>query len=505
MAITGKTLAELRTIALSGMATRATAAGITLDTSADSDAWKEAEALASLVLAYEGTAEDLAAEIDPRTASEATLDRWFAIMRATPGDGVAGVYTVTVTGRDGTWSLGARVLTRNGHRYAPQATEVTISSGTGEVSAEASEAGTDAVLAVGDSVAWDAAPVGLNPTGTVAAITTTATDADGVEEKRTVVLSRLRARPAGGNPAQIKALAEQHAACAVAYVYPTYAPHPDGQSSANTHTVGRLDTPGTFTVLILGGPQGDDPVSGGTTHARSRTVTQANQVLAFLQGDEDAEGNELGAPVGQKFSTQVLPDDVAVATPSIQVLNVQVTITALRAYAAGWTGTMTVVSSTTTTVTVSGDHSGKAGEEALFYVGIGYARGGWVKRTIATPAPFGGVNTVLTLTEALPVAASGTVYPALGHWETLRDRYFAFFDSLGPGDVPATPAALGTTRRRRFPPISWGAKDDVNHADILRLAFAAGTLDATVVAPLSDSPAGTFWLYVLGTLLIRPA
>lgn len=505
MSITGKTLAELRAVALTGMSTRAAAAGITLDTSEGSDAWKEADALASLVLPYEGRAEEVAREIDPRTASEATVDRWMAAMQATPGDGVAGVYTVRATGRDGTWPLGARVLVKNGRRYVPQVSEIEIVGGTADFSVEAAEAGTDAALAVGASVAWDAAPVGLNPTTTVQAITTTAVDADGAEDKRASVILRMRARPAGGNPAQIAELAERHASCAVAYVYPTMAPHPNGQADANTFVSSRLDTPGTFTVLVMGGPQGSDPVSGGTTHARSRTLDQANAVRDFLLGTHDVDGSELGAPVGQRFSTQVLPADVAVAVPSIQVLNVEVTVTALRAQAAGWTGTMAVVSSTTTTVTVAGDQSAKAGKTALFYVGIGNARGGWVKRTIATPAPFGGVNTVLTLDEALPAVAAGTVYPALGHWETLRDAYFAFFDSLGPGDVPSTPAANGTSRRRRFPPIGWGAKDDVNHADLLKLAFTSGTLNATVVAPAADSPAGTFWLYVLGTLLIRPA
>lgn len=507
MAFTGRTLAALRTIALTGMSTRATAASLTLDTAEGSDAWKEADALASMVLAYEGSAEDLAQEIDPRTASETTLDRWMAITAQAAGDGVAGAYTVSVTGRDGTVSIGARVLTRNGLRYTPQSTEVVISGGTGTLSVEAAETGTDYELAVGDTLRWDAAPLGLDPTATVTIETTTAEDGDGADEKRAATLAWLRARPSGGNPAQIKTLAEQHRDCVVAYVYPTLAPHPSGQSSAHTYLASRLDTPGTFTVVALGAEQGDNPVSGGTTHSRSRTLTQANNVLAFLQGDQDADAVDTAGAVGQRFSTQVLPDDAAVATPVINVVNTLITFTPNQANTPGWSGTMTIVSSTTTTVTVSGDQTAKDGEDVLLLVGIAAARGGWVKRTVTNGA-FGGVNTVFDV-DTLPAVAAGTVYPVLGHWESLRDAFFTWFDSLGPGDVPSaadTAAALGTTRRRRFPPLSWGGKANVSIADVLRLSFSvAGTLNATVVAPAADVAEAPLTLHVLGTLLLRPA
>lgn len=504
MTITGRTLAELRDLVLDGITARATAAGLTIDTGADSDAWKEAETLATMALGYEKNAEDLAAEIDPRTSSEETLDRWLRITAQTTGDGVAGAYSVTVTGTNGTISIGSRVLIRNGKRYLPASSTVVISGGTGTLAVDAAEAGTASALAAGDTLRWDAAPLGLDPTASVAVVLTDAEDADGVEDKRTIVRDYLRARPSGGNPAQIKQLAERHRDCVVAYVYPCVAPG----AAVQTWDDARLDVPGTFLVVILGPTQGDDPVV--SSHARARTSTQRGNVQAYLRGTQDADGNTLSRPVGQRFSTQVLPTDVEVAYANLDELDVETTITPTQAQTPGWSGTMTVHSSTTTQVVVNGNHETKIGEEALFFVGIAAARGGWVKRTIESASYDGGTTrTTLTLDEALPDTATGTVYPVVGHWEALRDAHFAFFDGLGPGDVPGpdevTPA-IGTTRRRRFPPISWGAKANVSLADLLRLAFAAeGTLDAAVVAPASDLDAVPLTLPVLGTLLIRPA
>ena len=66
--------------------------------------------------------------------------------------------------------------------------------------------------------------------------------------------------------------------------------------------------------------------------------------------------------------------------------------------------------------------------------------------------------------------------------------------------------AVGTSRRRRFPPLSWEGKSTVAKADALRLAFAAeGSLDASVVSPSADVGEEPFRLNVLGTLLLRPA
>lgn len=506
MAITGRTLDELRAIALDKIAAAATAAGLTIAVDETSDAWREADAIASMVLGYEASSEQLAREIDPRTASEATLDRWLGMARLSPGDGVAGAYTVSISGQNGTVDLGARVLVRGGRRYTPTATSVTIAGGVGEVTVTAQETGTDAALEAGDVLRWDASPLGLNPTGTVSAVTETAEDGDGVEDKRATVVGYLRARPSAGNPSQIKALAERHVDCVVAYVYPACSPI--AGTDANLWDDARLDVPGTFIVIALGAPQGTNPVTGSPAHARDLSTDQVTSIQEYLRGARGADGVELATPVGQRFSTQILPTDVEVGAAVMEVVNVETAITPTQGARAGWSGTMTVASSTTTTVVVSGNHSAKAGKTAIFYVGIAAARGGWVQREVAT-ASYDGISETTLEVEALPDVASGTVYPALGHWEALRDAYFDWFDALGPGDVPsieAVPSHDGTARRRRFPPLSWGAKANVSLADLIRLAFAAtGTLNATVAAPVADVAEAPFQLPVLGTLLIRPA
>jgi hypothetical protein len=235
-------------------------------------------------------------------------------------------------------------------------------------------------------------------------------------------------------------------------------------------------------------------------------------VREYLLGERNADGTvrrPKGCPL---FFAGCDPVDWTVAWPNITALNVELTIEPEYTNEPAWTGSLAIVSATTTTVVVSGDHTDKIDTDVILRLpSARYARGRWVKATLAQASYDGGTgNTTFTLDAALDDVPTGTMYPALGNWTELRDAVFDLFDALGPGDVPGTDTVAlrmsSITRRRRYPPESWKGRADVTLPSLRSAVIGAGgVLDVTVVTPAADQVAGPFDLFALGQLKITRA
>ena len=189
---------------------------------------------------------------------------------------------------------------------------------------------------------------------------------------------------------------------------------------------------------------------------------------------------------------------VEAANVSPTVVTMAVTVNSANAYQ--WSGTMTVVSGTTTTLVVSGDQTANAGLRALVFVGTGNVRGGYQFVTLGA-AVFGGVNTTFSQTGAQQLlgAPSGTVYPASLNYPSIRLAVLNLFDALTPGDT-ATPSR-------------WPAENSIISPQIARLVPSrivaavqdvVGVISVTVSNPASILTPTTKSIITLSTLTVTP-
>ena len=546
--ITGLTRDAIRDAFLADWAARMATLGLTLDTSAGSDPFIEADSLAAQLLRLQGNAESLGAEIDPATASDATVERRAAIVGVTRRPGTKGRFYLTVTGSAaGSIDLAGRSLSRDGRLYFPLYSSIGFTGGTTTLLVEAADAGTAYNLAAGDVLIWSTAPAGVDITATVASSTgsTLGTDEGTIAALRADDTQYRRSRPGSMNPAGWIAVALAQEDVGAAYVYPTL-----GASGAPAvYDDSRLDVPGAVCLLCAGPAQG-----AGTDETRVMTAEAIARITGYLRGTHDAAGNPVSnsaAPLyaGRRFPATIDPADITVIGPAITLVTVEFTVRPTRVNAVPWAGGLTTVAgSTTTVVQVDGDHSATEGTDAVFFVGVSSARGGWEKRRIVSAVyDSGTTQTALTLDSALaaaPAAAANYVYAAVGNWEAIRDAIFAFFDALGPADVPRLPtlaeittylaspgawptgvaptalqqlvADLGGTaaevmwdrggaRRRRFPPEGWMGPASVYRSKLAAVAMGAGgSVSVSVVQPGADSiAAAPFQWRALNELRIR--
>jgi hypothetical protein len=503
MAITGRSRTAIRTAILSAFTSRLGAIGLSVDTSAGSYHYELADRLSARLLAIAGSAEDLGEEIDLRTASQAVVERWSGLFKTSRREGVAWQGTVTVTGPvSTTTNVEGRKLIANGKTYSVANTSAAVTtngSGVGTVSVVADEAGTAAQPETGAVLRWFSAPDGFNPTGTVASTTVDATDQESDDDFRARTIADLRARPASGSPAHIKDICEAHVEVSQAYVFPLLQPNAGAYSDSN------LDKPGCWVALVAGPPQGE-----GTSNTRDIGADALALVNGYLDGTHDADGNVKRPRGSQLYYAGLDPADVAAERPIFSAIDVEVAITPDDGYEADWTGTMTVDGASTVGVLkVSGDHTAKNGLDVLVEV-LGGARGSFVKITLPDTSTFGGGVTTWNLSEDLPDAPTGTIYPPVAHYDALRLAYFDLFDGLGPGDVPTlaeVPLTMTSiTRRPRWPSTAWQGRATVAPEELIATAVqVTGTLDVSVVAPVTAPTIGTKVWPILGRLLIRPA
>lgn len=474
MPYTGRSVPDIRDQILADWTTAYAQLGKSLLTIEGSPAYLWAAALAQQFQQLEAMGQQTADNILPDRASAEALQRFGLVYGVTRRPAVAAIITVKVTATpDNTYAIpaGSLMVYVDGQVYAVSNTSVVITGGTGTVTATATLAGASGTREVGDVLTWSVAPAGLNPTGTVATITTDGADEESIEDYRQRIIERLQERPASGNRADWRDWVESFEGLAItdAYVYPLLMP------PASYPGAGTPGTLGTVTVVAVGPPQGDET-------SNSRVLGTPGQLLQtvvdYIEGDATIAG--VATTTGTQLRPVTMaPGDYSVEAIAVDPRDVSMNVTVSAPYAPGWSGTMTVVAgSTTTSLILSGDTTANNGQTVAVVVGTGAIRGGVQIITLGTGV-FGGVNTVYTLTGAnillaAPAAAS-TVRPAMANDAAIRTAIFAYFDNLGPGDT--SPAS-------RWPDTGVKGPAILYPSGLIAAAMGVtGVLSVTVTAP----------------------
>jgi hypothetical protein len=156
-----------------------------------------------------------------------------------------------------------------------------------------------------------------------------------------------------------------------------------------------------------------------------------------------------------------------------------------------WSGSFVIFSSTTTSIVVTGNAEAIGRKRALLLVGTSYTRGGYTQIVLPAGTYNGGTNrTTFTLTDALPNAPTGNMYPGTSLWDGIREGVFAYFDGLAPGDT--SPAS-------RWPA---DAPAIMYRSALAASVVNAGALSASVSLPVADQTPVAKQVVVLGQFLI---
>ena len=502
MAYTGRSRDTIRAEILSQWAAEYAARGYTLLTSRSSDAYLTAGAVAVELEGLEAQAEQTTRDILPDQASEEALERHGYVFNVPRLNGERASLTVTVTSAIADTypvAAGTQMVYSDGTLYNVTNTSVVTSGGSpsGTINVTAVDAGADGTREVADTLTFVSAPAGLNSTGAVASVVTSGTDEEAAADWAQRIVDRLRDRPASGNRADWRSWVRDYTGTDIedAYVYPLLSP-PKSYPGAGT-----ADTPGTVTVIPMGPVQGDSttntrlvPTDDASTRSSGAELTR---IADYIEGTREADGTT-ASPVNDPLRPASLPagnysiEAVTLATAE----NVIMALTVTDTNAPSWSGTMTVVSATASTLVVSGNQTANANKTALVNIDTANYRGGFKQFALGSAA-FGGVNTTFTITDQATIAtavAASTVYPAPGNWAALRTAAFAYFDALGPGDT--TPASR------------WPSEDTQGRSTLYRTALAAamfdvdGVLSASTTSPGSDVVADPKKVIPLGTFAV---
>jgi hypothetical protein len=245
---------------------------------------------------------------------------------------------------------------------------------------------------------------------------------------------------------------------------------------------GTPSTPGTLTVVATGPAQGDDVTNTRivpTDDASARTAgAELTRIQEFIEGTRLPDGTDVSANPNDALR----PVPVAVGNYCVQAIAtvsqpVLLTVVVSAANDVQWSGTMTVVSATSTTLVVSGDQTAQSNKRALVALGEANRRGSYKLFTLGTGV-YSSPNTTFAMADDDIATATGTVYPGVANFEAIRAAVLAYFDTLGPGDT--SPASR------------WPSEDDGARASVYRTALAAaaigaeGVLSCTTATPSSD-------------------
>lgn len=494
MAFNARTRAELRDSLLADWAARYQQLGKTLLTIQGSDAYMLAEALALELEGLEAQALQLTHEILPDEASTDFLNRHGSVDGVDRTPASAAVLSIEISGTpSATVTFGSSVLvSAAGLRYTPATpTQALDGAGKATLNFTCTTAGTTGNQAYLTVLTWSSTPADANPTATVQSTVTAGTDAELDDAYATRIIQRRQERPASGNRADWRQWVRDCTGVLDAYVYPLL--HP-------TLGVGTL---GAVTAIGLGPAQGDS-----TSNTRILSAGAVANIAAYIEGTKDRLGNTLPTAMQKMLRPVTMAaGDYAIEYALTSSQNVDATLVMATAYAFPFTGTMTeeaTAASTTTTLYVNGDQTAKAGKAVLVKVGTSSIRGGYQMITLPASGTFGGVYTTFNLTTPLVAApvASSTIYPAPPNWPQLRAAVFAYFDSLGPGDV--SPAAR------------WPGEETQGRATLYRSALAAvlidgfggdypvtGVLSASVGTPGGDVAPAAKTIVTLGEFLVH--
>ncbi len=483
MAFVGRSRETIRSALLADWASLYASRGETLLVSPGSDAYLWASALAVQIEGTEAQAEQLTRDILPDEASTEALDRHAFVDGVTRLAGFAARMTVTVGSAVAT-SYTIPSVTRmafgDGTLYIVETASVTTSGAppTGTITVRAASTGANSNRGVSDVLTFTSTPTGLNSTGTVATIVRAGTDAESDASLAQRIITRRRERPGSGNRADWRGwtLTYTGTEIADAYVYPLLAP-PVAFPGAGTPS-----TPGTLTVVATGPAQGDDVTNTRivpTDDASARTAgAELTRIQEFIEGTRLPDGTDVSANPNDALR----PVPVAVGNYCVQAIAtvsqpVLLTVVVSAANDVQWSGTMTVVSATSTTLVVSGDQTAQSNKRALVALGEANRRGSYKLFTLGTGV-YSSPNTTFAMADDDIATATGTVYPGVANFEAIRAAVLAYFDTLGPGDT--SPASR------------WPSEDDGARASVYRTALAAaaigaeGVLSCTTATPSSD-------------------
>lgn len=438
MPYTGRSVADIRDSLLADWSTAYTQLGRSLLIVEGSPAYLWASALAIQLQGVEAQAEQIARDILPDEASDASLLRWGAVYGVERRPATAAEITATVTaGIDGAYTIpaGSLLVYTDGTTYAVEDASVAITGGTGTVSATAVLAGTSGTREVGDVLTWSVAPAGLNPTGTVATLVTPGAAEESFPDYAQRIVEKLQERPASGNRADWRDWVESFQGLAItdAYVYPLLSP------PASYPGAGTQDTLGTVTVVAVGPAQ-------GTSTTNTRILGTAGQLLTtvvdYIEGDVTITGAATTTGT-QLRPVTMAPTDYSIEAISTVAQNVSLSVTVAPAYASSWGGTiLTAAGSTTTSLVTVGDNTALAGKTALIPVSTSAARGGIQAFTFGS-ATYNGVTTTFAQsgdnTLLTAPGAGVTIRPATTNATQIIEAVYDFFDTLGPGDTQPTP------------------------------------------------------------------
>lgn len=483
MAFVGRSRETIRSALLADWASLYASRGETLLVSPGSDAYLWASALAVQIEGTEAQAEQLTRDILPDEASTEALDRHAFVDGVTRLAGFAARMTVTVGSAVAT-SYTIPSVTRmafgDGTLYIVETASVTTSGAppTGTITVRAASTGANSNRGVSDVLTFTSTPTGLNSTGTVATIVRAGTDAESDASLAQRIITRRRERPGSGNRADWRGwtLTYTGTEIADAYVYPLLAP-PVAFPGAGTPS-----TPGTLTVVATGPAQGDDVTNTRivpTDDVSARTAgAELTRIQEFIEGTRLPDGTDVSANPNDALR----PVPVAVGNYCVQAIAtvsqpVLLTVVVSAANDVQWSGTMTVVSATSTTLVVSGDQTAQSNKRALVALGEANRRGSYKLFTLGTGV-YSSPNTTFAMADDDIATATGTVYPGVANFEAIRTAVLAYFDTLGPGDT--SPASR------------WPSEDDGARASVYRTALAAaaigaeGVLSCTTATPSSD-------------------
>lgn len=502
MPFPAKTVDEIRAAILTAWQSRYAAADPprALLVSPGSDAWKWAQGLAVIFQGLSARAEENSRNVNPLTATDAVVQRFSGVYNVPPRPPVAAQLTATVTGAPSTTvaiPTGAALAWTDGTLYAVTSTSVTLDgAGAGTVALDAMTAGASTSRDVGDVLTWQSAPAGLNPTATVASITSPGADGESVGDLAMRIIGRLRERPASGNAADWRAWCQGFTAYDIrdVWVYGLLQP-PEFYPGAGAYPV-----LGCVTAVCAGPPQGDSPTN---TRRIGSSGAALDLVKAYIEGL--IRGDGMVITDGEQLRPVTMRrEDYGIETITEQPVDVEVEAVMNTANAFSWTwGFATIVSSTQTSLVVTGDLTSDpylaTSKAALVNVGTANYRGGYYRVVLPLGVYDGGTNrTTFDLTATpLPAAPTGHMYSAPGNWQSLRQAAFSYFDALGPGD---------TVPPSRFPPEETGARSTL-YPDALGglLAGVPGALVTSVTLPASAETPPAKTVLTLGTFLVVPA
>lgn len=460
---------------------RHAAAGRSILVARGSYEYKKADVLALELSQFYLRIYSILSQVLPDRASGELLERFGSVNGIDREQAIPATIVVTGTGTaSSTITPGAsRMRSSSGYLYVPPASINVNGLGAWTATFTSQDTGLSATPLVAGTLQWDTVPANSNPLGTVSSITTSGADQELDADYAARIIAAIRERPASGNRSDIRRIVQEVSGVTSAFVYPLR--HPGIAESA----------PGCWTAVPLGPADGDTPVY--PLHPRLLSITKADEIVDYLEGVRDANGAVTDS--GEQLRhVGMIPSNMSIEVATPESADVVVTLETTAGFDFEYQGVpLAVIGSTLSTLTVAGDHSALVGKRVLVFVGAVYARGGYMQRTI-TAAPFGGVNTVFTLSEPLPLATSNDpfgacVYGVPANWSVIKNNIFAYFDSFGPNG------------NGRWPNDGTFAAG-VSEGKIIAAAMAAqGSRDATVAVTGASTPSLEFGIVTLRYLV----